>query len=102
MPITNTALLIYFCPVGEEGEALFEIPSLSLQQGNCPPLPSVTVCCAPPLSEVPAAQDRTGGAEGGAGCLDPQRPHPMEGKETQGGQEEGGLNWPRGMSLETV
>ena len=43
-----------------------------------------------------------GGVEGGAGCLDLQRPHPTEGKETQEGQEEGGLTWPRGMSLEAV
>ena len=78
MPITDTALLIYRCPVGEEGEALFETPSLLLQQGNCPPLPSVTVWCAPPLSEVPAARGGAGGVEGGTGGLDPQCPTPWK------------------------
>ena len=29
-------------------------------------------------------------------------PHPMEGKEIQEGQEEGGVPWPRWMSLEAV
>lgn len=53
-PSPTLPFLIYCCPVGEEVRLYLNTQPFTAA-GNCPPLPSVTVWCTSPLSEVPSS-----------------------------------------------